>query len=220
MSMNPDTPTTADTATTSDEASAGGRTPGNRRRAIRLAVAALVAIVAVFGFAGAAVAYSTQRTRTFTVEVAENGTVFIFDDAPVFDDGYPAAGNGFVTQGYLYPEGTLDGTDGVNDDGTPEYPDEVIGTWTCYGYFIADGAQTTDEAWVVTSQIFELDGGQIVTQGFELPPGAGDAIRSVTGGTGRYANARGESIQTTEGFNPTEGVVASISFDLRGVGRR
>lgn len=72
----------------------------------------------------------------------------------------------------------------------------------------------------MTSQIFELAEGQIVTQGFELPPGAGDAVRSVTGGTGRYANARGESIQTTKGFNPTEGVVASIDFELKGVRRR
>lgn len=192
-------------------------TPG--RRTIRLTLVALVAVAAVLGLAGAAVARSQNGSRAFTVEVAENGTAFIFDDAPVDADGLPQAGNGFVTQGYLYPEGTLDGSDGVNPDGSPEFPDAVIGHWTCYGSFINDGAQTTDEAWVVTSQIFELEDGQIVTQGFELPPGAGEAVRSVTGGTERYANVRGQSVQVTEGFNPTEGVVATISFELKGARR-
>ncbi len=186
-----------------------------------ITIALAITVAAILGLAGAAIARSGTDTDTaidtLTVEVAENGTVFLFDDAPVFDDGMPAAGNSFVTQGYLYPEGTLDGSNGVNPDGSPEFPDAVIGTWTCYGSFIADGAATTDEAWVVTSQIFELADGQIVTQGFELPPGAGDSVRSVTGGTGAYAAAAGESIQTTEGFNPTEGVVATIDFELIGV---
>ncbi len=188
-----------------------------------ITIALAVSVAAILGLAGAAIARSGDDTTTdtgaasLTVEVAENGTVFLFDDAPVFDDGMPAAGNSFVTQGYLYLEGTLNGSDGVNPDGSPEFPDAVIGTWTCYGSFIADGAATTDEAWVVTSQIFELADGQIVTQGFELPPGAGDSVRSVTGGTGEYAMVAGESIQTTEGFNPTEGVVATIHFDLLGV---
>lgn len=187
----------------------------------RITIALAIAIAAILGLAGAAIARSGSNSDTgsasLTVEVAENGTAFLFDDAPLFDDGMPAAGNSFVTQGYLYPEGTLNGSDGVNPDGSPEFPEAVIGTWTCYGSFIADGAATTDEAWVVTSQIFELADGQIVTQGFEFPPGAGDAVRSVTGGTGDYASVAGESVQTTEGFNPTEGVVATIRFDLLGV---
>ncbi len=182
-----------------------------------ITIALAITVAAILGLAGAAIARSGSDTESFTVEVAENGTAFLFDDAPLLDDGMPAAGNSFVTQGYLYPEGTLDGSNGVNPDGSPEFPDAVIGTWTCYGSFIADGAATTDEAWVVTSQIFELADGQIVTQGFELPPGAGDSVRSVTGGTGEYAMVAGESIQTTEGFNPTEGVVATIDFELIGV---
>ena len=59
------------------------------------------------------------------VEVAEDGTRFVFDEAPLLENGYPAYGNAFVTQGYIYPAGTLDGTNGVNADGSPEFPELV-----------------------------------------------------------------------------------------------
>lgn len=42
-------------------------------------------------------------------DVAEDLSRFVFSPAPVFDDGMPAYGNAFVTQGYIYPAGTLDG---------------------------------------------------------------------------------------------------------------
>ena len=48
-------------------------------------------------------------------DVAEDITRFVFAAAPVFDDGLPAYGNAFVTQGYIYPAGTLsNGAEGVN----------------------------------------------------------------------------------------------------------
>ncbi|MDN5932138.1 MAG: hypothetical protein L0I24_13910 [Pseudonocardia sp.] len=61
-----------------------------------------------------------------------------------------------LTQGYRCPEGTLDGTNGVNPDGTPDFPDQVIGEWLCRGYSIGDGAHTTDGAWVYTTQAVRL----------------------------------------------------------------
>ncbi len=157
----------------------------------------------------------------FEIEVAEDGTRFVYDEAPVFDDGYPEYGNGFVTQGYIYPEGTLNGSNGVNPDGTPEFPESVIGEWTCYGYFVGDGAHTEEGAWVVTTQVFELEsdtvGGEtIVTVGFETPAGAGTAMRSVVGGSGRWAHTSGEVAQVTLGHNTSDGVNATFSFDLRG----
>ena len=92
------------------------------------------------------------RTRVVTVEVAENGHEFVFDESPVFGEeagdlaGFPAYGNAFVTGGYLYPEGTLGDSDGVNPDGSPEFPDRVIGRWFCRGHFVADGAATAEVA--------------------------------------------------------------------------
>jgi hypothetical protein len=42
----------------------------------------------------------------------------------------PAHRNPFVTQGYVYPADTLKpGIDGVNEDGSPAFPDLVLGTW-------------------------------------------------------------------------------------------
>ena len=51
-------------------------------------------------------------------------------EGDVTESGVPAAGTPFVVQGYLYPEGTLEKvglTNGVNEDGSPQLPDEVIG---------------------------------------------------------------------------------------------
>jgi hypothetical protein len=156
-----------------------------------------------------------------TIEVAEDGTRFVYDEAPRFDDDYPAYGNGFVTQGYIYPAGTLTDTNGVDPDGSPEFPDQVIGEWTCYGYFVGDGAHTSEGAWVVTTQVFEFDsdivGGEtIVTVGFETPAGAGTATRAVVGGSGRWAHASGQVAQVTLGHNGSDGVNATFAFDLRG----
>ena len=191
-------------------------------RTTRTIITTLVAAIAVVAIAGTAIARQSNNPSEFTVQVAENGLAFAWDEAPVFDDGYPAYGNAFVTQGFVYEDGTLNGTNGVNADGSPEFPDKVVGTWTCYGYFVGNGAYTEEGAWVVTSQIFEFTddtvGGQtIVTQGFETPQGAGTAVRAVVGGTGDYAAARGDASQVTLGHNATDGVDATFTFNVRGV---
>src|SRR5262245_26233336 len=64
-------------------------------------------------------------TRTIRLDVAENGTKFTPDETPVFPDGLPAYGAEFITEGYLYPEGTLKGANGANPDGSPEFPNKV-----------------------------------------------------------------------------------------------
>ncbi|MEM9566637.1 MAG: hypothetical protein AAGA93_28710 [Actinomycetota bacterium] len=154
------------------------------------------------------------------VDVAEDGTRFVFDqNGPLLDNGYPDYGNGFVTQGYLYPAGTLGETDGVLADGSPEYPDLVIGSWTCWGYFVGDGADTTDGPWVITTQVFDFDVDQpgattIITAGMETPAGTGSIARAVTGGTGAFRNAGGQMSQETLGHNVSEGVNATFVFDL------
>jgi hypothetical protein len=200
--------------------------PWTRRTSVRAAIGLIaVAGIAAGGASLAAAADGGGRhRRTVEVDIAEDGTRFVIDDAPVFDDGFPAYGNPFITQGYIYPAGTLSATNGVNPDGTPEFPDKVIGEWSCRGYFIGDGAHTTDGSWVFTTQLFAFgddpDTGAetVVVTGYE---GAvvGDIVTgAVTGGTGRYATARGEADQELLGINnpelPTMGINKTVTLEL------
>lgn len=197
-----------------------------QRRAVRLGIAVLAAVAVVAGVASLASAASNDkgRTRTIEVDVAEDGTRFMIDEAPVFDDGFPAYGNAFVTQGYIYPEGTLTDNNGVNPDGTPEFPDEVIGEWSCSGYFIADGAHTTEGSWVFSTQVFAFgddpDTGAetIVVTGYESGVVGATVTGAITGGTGKYVTARGEADQTFRGMNNPElatmGVNKTVTLEL------
>lgn len=164
-------------------------------------------------------ATSAANQITLRFDVAENPKKFVFSKTPVHGDGLPAYGNYFVTQGYLYPEGTLDGNDGVKADGSPLFPGKVVGEWTCWGSHIGNGAKTKRGPAVVTTQIFQL-GPQhgrttIVTTGFELADLGVDIRRAVVGGTGRYAVSRGQQHQTLLGFGKTMGVKLRVSLDLR-----
>jgi hypothetical protein len=90
--------------------------------------------------------------RYIAFEVAENGRRFAFDEAPVDQNGFPLYGNPFITQGFIYPPGTLqdENGDGVfngviieQDPETgeevvkPEFPDQVLGLWICTGKVLA-----------------------------------------------------------------------------------
>jgi hypothetical protein len=193
---------------------------------MRIAAGTLGVLSIVAGSASIAAAVDDEddHVRTLEVDVAEDGTRFAFADAPVFDDGMPAYGNPFVTQGYIYPAGTLTDSNGVNPDGSPEFPDEVIGEWTCEGYFIADGAHTTEGAWVFTTQLFafgdDADTGAetIIVTGYEgAEPGA-VVTGAITGGSGQYATARGDAEQELLGINnpelPTMGINKTVEFEL------
>jgi hypothetical protein len=204
--------------------------PRSPRRARIIVFAAVAAVAAVTGLVAgvasdaAADGNSRGRTRTVEVDVAEDGTRFVIDEAPVFDDGFPAYGNAFVTQGYIYPAGTLTDTNGVNPDGTPEFPDKVIGEWSCSGYFIADGAHTTEGSWVYTTQLFafvdDADNGAetIVVTGYESGVPGDTVAGAITGGTGRYLAVRGEARQTFLGMNNPElatmGINKTVAFRL------
>lgn len=122
-------------------------------------------------------------------DVAESASRFVFDEEPVFDDGFPAYGNAFVTQGYIYPHGTLDGSNGVLPNGEPEFPDKVIGEWTCRGWFVGDGAHTESGPWVITTQVYDLGDAPgdvtLVSEGYELADVNESVQRAITGGTGR-----------------------------------
>jgi len=113
----------------------------------------------------------------FSLDVCINGTTFVFQ-GPTHDDGTPDFGSPFIVEGVIYPEGTLSakGADsGVLEDGTPEFPDEVIGKWTCWGMHVGAGGLTAEGIpWVVTTQIYDLDvdnpgAKTLISNGYERP---------------------------------------------------
>jgi len=151
-----------------------------------------------------------HRKPTLRFDIAENGSRFSFDTEPVHADGLPAYGGEFITQGYLYPYGFLNDHDGVNVDGTPAFPDKVLGRWTCRGWHIGEGAKTKSGPWVVTNQLFDFDKTYgkhtIITDGYERADINIPIERAITGGTGRYKQANGDSTQKLLGFNDSYGV--------------
>ena len=151
-----------------------------------------------------------HSSKNLRFDIAENGSRFSFDAEPVDENGLPAYGGEFITQGYLYPHGFLDTHNGVMEDGSPAYPNEVLGRWVCRGWHIGEGASTVTGPWVVTTQIFDLKeefGKQtIITEGYELSDIDLPINRAITGGTGKYSRARGNSTQKLLGFNQSQGV--------------
>lgn len=188
-------------------------------------------------FATAAQAENTRFERSHQInrahlkfDVAESASKFVFDEAPVFDNGLPAYGNAFITQGYIYPYGTLTGGaagNGILPDGSPEFPDKVIGEWVCRGYFIGNGVNTETGPWVITTQHYDFydepgfdpnrekksGDTNLITDGYELSDVGVQGKRAVTGGTGIFKRARGEAVQTLLGFNALEGV--NLRFEIR-----
>jgi hypothetical protein len=181
-----------------------------------LAVIVSGAAVAISVFGGTAAAANTEVTK---FDVAENHTKFAFDEAPVHEDGLPAYGNPFITQGYIYPEGTLNGSNGALEDGSPEFPDEVIGEWVCRGWFIGDGAHTTTGPMVITTQIYQLEGDYgdvtITSEGYESSEINQETKRAITGGTGQYQMARGEVTQELLGFTEHMGVNLRFTVEAK-----
>ncbi len=192
-----------------------------RKRWIILAAALAMAALAAsaYGGGGQRAAPAERPAETLRYDVAEDATRFSFAPSPVDADGMPAYGNTFVTQGYIYPEGTLDGADGVLEDGRPQFPDKVLGEWTCRGYFVGQGAKTEKGPWVVTTQLFQVGGRfgktTITTEGYELPEIGVPIARAITGGTGRFAAARGEHTQRLLGFGVGDGVKLRMALRVR-----
>ena len=147
-------------------------------------------------------------------DVAEDHTRFVFAPAPVHDDGEPAYGNPFVTQGYIYPAGFLKpGVDGVLKNGEPAFPDKVLGTWTCDGWFVADGVKTKTGTWLISRQVYEFANGDIlISQGPEVADQGKPSKRAITGGTGEYRSIDGVVIQTLLGFTENMGVEARFEI--------
>ncbi|MEE8600317.1 hypothetical protein [Euzebya tangerina] len=185
-----------------------------RKSIIIVSIAALLAALA----ATAVLARPSAGGRSLDVEVAEIGARFVFDPDVVDEDGVPLRGNDFVTEGYVYEAGTLTCTDGVCDgviydeDGTPspEFPDRLIGSWTCWGTHTEDAATTTSGDIVATTQVYdfeeELGEESVVTTGFERADDV-PIDRAIVGGTGRPGIDRGVATQSFQGLNNAETVI-------------
>ncbi len=183
---------------------------------------ALGAATAMLWAAREAPAASGDRGRS--LDVACNALTFVFQGPEIPGVG-PDYGATFVVQGVIYPGGTFaaNGTDsGLNPDGTPQFPDLVVGTWTCRGWFIGDGIATVTGPFVVTTQVYDLDpdapGAEtIVSEGIELVDLNLPFARAVTGGTGENGPrlAGGQVFQTSVGVNATGLFNFSFEFEKR-----
>jgi hypothetical protein len=165
-----------------------------------------------------AIAQITAADGTLHFDVAEDGTRFVWS-APRFDDDLPAPGATYISHGYIYPDGTLSETvDGVNADGSPEFPEQVVGQWACYGWYIGEGAHATEGPWVLSTQIYDFGSAwgaaTLVSEGYVLANTDGTVQRAITGGTGPFATVRGEMADTNLGFNETEGSNARYEVSL------
>ena len=165
--------------------------------------------------------------KSFVVEVCERGIRFVPDLDPdgnpepfVTIDGLnlPGYGNEFITEGFLFPKGTLKvGKPCVDAQGNPvpELKDLVIGTWTCRGWHVgnASAAEAGTPA-VISTQNFvfgdQLTSRQIiVTNGFEA--GLADVnnnvpvTRPIIGASGRLKKfSGGVSVQRAFDVFPYE----------------
>lgn len=185
-----------------------------------------------------------------TVDVAYNGQSLFFDSI----DPTTTKGAHFIYEGIIYRAGTLTNCDTWGDscgwvvnawgELEPEYPDEVIGYFTCSGFVMATegwdefffalvggdiaGAMTSLEELrgkpsVRVTQTYDFSGGapgsnMVVTDGYELFALPGDSVaRPVIGGSGRFKKAKGESklIELTR-VNASGGpsVIVEFPFDI------
>ncbi len=170
-------------------------------------------------------------------EVAENGKRFAFDEAPIDQNGLPLYGNPLITQGLIYPSGTLKDEDGDgvfngvifekdSQTGTeivkPEFPDKLLGLWICEGkVFAQEGFNITSGPTIFTMQLYDFkdvsgDFGKhsFLSTGLELIDVGKGIERAIMGGTGPFKTARGQITQTFFGTHVTEGFVLRLEATM------
>jgi hypothetical protein len=144
----------------------------------------------------------------------------------------PKFGDYFMQEGVIYRPGTFErhcpGGDGCGllPDGTPQFPNAVIGKWTCYGSFVGNGIATEAGVWLYSTQVYEFDveelAENVYTHGRHLITSHGPEridedvpwFRAVTGGTGKFQHVTGEVQQTKIGFNQTQCENFTFEFKL------
>jgi hypothetical protein len=184
--------------------------PGIRKFAA-VAAALSAAATATAGPAQGAGYAATGDTITFTVDVAEN-----FD---LFETAYLRLTSGpasveplFVTQGSVFPQGTIEG-DGSDFDPSAA---GAIGHWLCRGTRTTTGRlfPPNGDFKVQLSEIylFPDETRAIATEGAD---DEADDTRTVSYATGMYRDYIGEQRQEFLGYNATGGVNLRVTFVLR-----
>jgi hypothetical protein len=171
-------------------------------------------------WAGVATARAAEALL-FGVDVAADSGTRVFR-YPRDNKGQPANGAPFIIQGYIYPWNTLirhGPKSGLLEDGSPEFPDQVMGRWYCKGWYINRAARATTGPYLTTTQIFDLNSAEVgaetlVTEGLELAQFNVSTVRPVTGGSGRFRLARGVMKQTALAYNRTGARNLTYEFDL------
>ena len=191
----------------------------SRLRPQALTAQLILFALAITGAAGTsqAAAHDSQHkdrdTIVFTVDVAEDFSLF----NPTLvkpTDTQPERGSFFVTEGNIYPGGTIQGDGASFDPSTAGF-----GRWFCRGTHLVPASAIPAAAfWVHTAQLFLLpdDTRSIATEGVE---GNGTVTRLISGGTGKYRGYVGEQRQEFLGFNSTGGVNLRVTFILKKAAR-
>jgi hypothetical protein len=203
---------------------------------LRAKVVPLFAVMAVLTFIGAAhggvAAKPSAAPAAFTAEeaidqitgpdgvlrfdVAEDGSRFVWSGNPPLVDGMPTGSTPYVTQGYIYPEGTLGDSNGVLADGSPEFPDKVLGQWSCWGWRLGPSDHANGPTWL-TAHLFNFGNGwgeaTLMSEGYSIDDLGIALERVIVGGTGPYAGADGVQFETNLGFNKSQG--GNFRYELR-----
>jgi hypothetical protein len=164
-----------------------------------------------------AIAQITSTDGVLRFDVSENGIPYVWAGQPELVDGRPANATPFYTYGYIYPEGTLTESNGVLPDGSPEFPDKVLGQWICYGWWVGDADHAGRTASWLTSHVVNFGGewgeATLVSEGFSIDELDVPLQRAIVGGTGPYAGALGVQMETNLGFNATNGI--NVRYEVR-----
>jgi hypothetical protein len=182
----------------------------------------LFAILAVTGAPAAKTAPSS-----FSVDVAADCNRYIENTSQ------PGMGATFLQEGVIYRPGTLathcpggNGC-GLKSDGTPEFPEAVIGQWRCWGSFVGHTGVSSDSPPSYSTQVYEFSvatpGGNLLEPGEHALVSHGPEWvslevpfeRAIAGGYGHFKNADGVVAQTTVGFNQTQCENYTFDFKLR-----
>jgi hypothetical protein len=180
----------------------------SRRSAIVLVAAAALGTGTLAGAANDKSA--PNDTIVFTVDIAEDFSLF-YPTLVRPSDTQPERGSFFVTEGNIFPGGTIEG-DGAAFDPNSE---GALGRWFCRGTHLVSATEFPTSARAVhTAQLylFPDESRSIATEGVE---GNVPVLRAVTGGTGRFSGYVGEQRQELLGFNATGGVNLRVTFILK-----
>jgi hypothetical protein len=176
-------------------------------RIVRAAALVMIGLAAPM-----AMANDNGKHIEVTVDVSEDFTKFV--PAPPIVNEIPQRGSFFITEGKIYPAGTIKGDGAAFDPTDPDGP-KATGRWFCRGTHLVAGNEipATAEPWVYTSQLYFLpdDKASIETSGVEQ---TAPIIRAVTGATGKFKRFAGVQKQEFLGFNKLNGVNLRVTFLL------